>query len=117
MFSSAALSRILIASACCSCVDSPGLLGQSMLPTVATHTPRNSRGAGGGSSDGLDAAALCCCAQPIGINSINNVPTNRHGDMQVGTRRRVACSMGARSFPGRVGLSLQDRITLPKWLI
>src|SRR3954468_4535904 len=48
MFSSAALSRILIASACCSCVDSPGLLGQSMLPTVATHTPRNSRGAGGG---------------------------------------------------------------------
>src|SRR6188472_4232356 len=47
---SLARSRMRIASAFCSSVESPGLLGQSMLPTVATQTARNSSGAGGGSS-------------------------------------------------------------------
>jgi len=41
---------MLIISACCCAVLSPGLLGQSILATVATHTARNSRGAGGGMS-------------------------------------------------------------------
>ena len=36
-------------SCCCSLVLKPGLLGQSMLPTVATHAARNSRCGGGGS--------------------------------------------------------------------
>src|SRR4051812_19752546 len=42
--------RMAMASACCCSVERPGLLGQSMLPTVATHTPRNSRGGSGGSA-------------------------------------------------------------------
>src|SRR3954447_8329752 len=37
-------------SFCCSAVLRSGDEGQSMLPTVATHAARSSRGAGGGSS-------------------------------------------------------------------
>ena len=39
-----------IASRCCSAVESPGRVGQSMFATVATQAARNSRGNGGGSS-------------------------------------------------------------------
>jgi hypothetical protein len=48
--SDAERSMIATSSAFCCSVVSPGFDGQSMLPTVATHTPRNSRdtGAGGG---------------------------------------------------------------------
>ncbi len=38
-------------SSCCSFVLSPGLVGQSMLFTVATQAARNSRVGGGGSFD------------------------------------------------------------------
>src|SRR5688500_18325134 len=48
--SAAARARISIAARCWSAVERPGLEGQSMFPTVATHAARNSRGAGGGSS-------------------------------------------------------------------
>ena len=48
MCSATSLSRIAISSACCSAELSPALDGQSMFPTVATHTARNSRGTGGG---------------------------------------------------------------------
>ena len=34
-----------MASFCCSAVERPGLLGQLMLATVATHAARNSRAA------------------------------------------------------------------------
>src|SRR5688500_17992608 len=37
-----------MSSACCSAVDRPAFDGQSMLPTVATHTARSSRATGGG---------------------------------------------------------------------
>ena len=33
-----------MSSSCCAAPGSPGSLGQSMFETVATHTPRNSRG-------------------------------------------------------------------------
>src|SRR5690242_2339431 len=46
--SAATLARRAISSAFCASVESPGFDGQSMLPTVATHTARNSRGTGGG---------------------------------------------------------------------
>src|SRR5436190_21538739 len=50
IFNSAQRSRMAIASFFCCSVGNAGLLGQSMLPTVATQTPRNSRGTAGGSS-------------------------------------------------------------------
>src|SRR5688572_24686897 len=48
-FIALARSRIWMISSCCSAVLRPGLLGQSMLFTVATQEARNSRAAGGGS--------------------------------------------------------------------
>src|SRR5688500_9225456 len=58
-------SRIWIASRFCCSTGSPGLLGQLMLPTVATHAARSARGALGAAgplrladSDGL--CALGC---------------------------------------------------------
>jgi hypothetical protein len=47
-FSRRAASTIALISARCCTLLRPGLLGQSMLATVATHIARNSRGAGGG---------------------------------------------------------------------
>src|SRR5437899_3286906 len=46
--SAAALSRIATICRRCSAAASPGLVGQSMFPTVATHAARNSRATGGG---------------------------------------------------------------------
>src|SRR5215212_7345973 len=48
---SAARLRSWISSSFCSHTLNPGRDGQSMLATDATHAPRNSRGAGGGSAD------------------------------------------------------------------
>src|SRR5689334_16783425 len=48
--SSTDLSRIAISSACCAFVGRPFFDGQSILLTVATQTPRNSRAKGGGSA-------------------------------------------------------------------
>src|SRR5262245_55117008 len=61
------LSRMAMASRFCSSVDCPGLLGQSMLPTLATQTPRNSRGAGGGVASAPDGCALGPLLQPVEI--------------------------------------------------
>ncbi len=47
-FSVTARSRIIRNSAFCCSTGKPGLDGQSMLPTVATQAPRNSRKGGGG---------------------------------------------------------------------
>src|SRR5690349_6913970 len=49
--------RIAINSACCSHVESVGFDGQSMLATLATHAPRNSRARGGG--EAVCASAFC----------------------------------------------------------
>ena len=48
--SAAARSTICTSSACCTATGKPGALGQSMLATLATQAPRNSRGAAGGIS-------------------------------------------------------------------
>jgi len=45
----------------------PGLDGQSMLATLATHAPRNSRGTGGG----LDGA--CCESAGAEIAALNRI--------------------------------------------
>src|SRR5215218_8902382 len=46
-FRSTALSRMAFISESCWATGRPGLEGQSMLATVATHAARNSRGGGG----------------------------------------------------------------------
>src|ERR1700720_517254 len=51
-----AVSRMATSSACCCLVVSPGRDGQSILLTVATHSPRNSRAGAGGSSPAALAA-------------------------------------------------------------
>ena len=58
---SRARSSSLIISCCCSSTGSPGLEGQSILATVATHAPRNSRGSSGG---GVSAHASCWPPRP-----------------------------------------------------
>src|SRR5437763_16151061 len=98
-----------------------------MLPTVATHTPRNSRGAGGGSSDGFEAAALCC-AQPTEHHTSSNVTTKTHAEIPQRTRRikralvrklsrRIACSIGWDVLWRRVREQKQNRIIPPRLLI
>ncbi len=48
------------------CVDSPGLLGQSMLSTVAIHAARSSLGNAGGAS-----AAATACASPLTSSALS----------------------------------------------
>src|SRR5215469_13492551 len=47
-FNASARSRMAMSSAFCWAVGRPGLEGQQELPTVATHSARNSRRGGGG---------------------------------------------------------------------
>src|SRR5688572_29609840 len=64
------LSRIARISCCCWAEDRSRRDGQSMLPTVATQTPRNSRFTGGGSS--------AACGRAIeGTHAISK-PTRRN---------------------------------------
>src|SRR5437763_1364269 len=74
MFRSAHRSRIAIASFFCCSVGSAGLLGQSMLPTVATQTPRNSRGASGGSSGTF--VAIDVDGEVVLVRGVTQLPTN-----------------------------------------
>src|SRR5262245_23925241 len=60
-------------SACCCSADNPFLDGQSMLSTVATHTPRNSRGTAGG------PAAFAATPDKVKSNGHTQASTGREG--------------------------------------
>src|SRR4051794_16707734 len=73
----------IISFFCCS-TGRPGLLGQLPLSTLATQTPRNSRGAAGGCGSGGAAATLGCAC------------TDAHEHVERAmTRRRIFATDGA----------------------
>src|SRR4051794_34567015 len=84
--SATAFSRIAIISRFCSSTGSPGLLGQSMLETVATHAPRNSRGVGGGAPGPCTGA--CARAEEQAVSEV--VVTSRRSRRAERRRREDA---------------------------
>src|SRR4051794_4829765 len=98
-FSSTARSRIASISASWRSTLRPGLDGQSMLATVATQAPRNSRGGGGGrTAAGFRQQA----AQSPFIEQPDRQPSNTAAEQRVGSARilKANCQNGRRNAIG-----------------